>query len=89
MSCSYNINNCSSKEYGLTCETCFHMDDNKYLANAMQNYDKIQKWKIENGYNDIFPETSGTPTDHEDWINEFRNFCIEINRKQGTLNPNY
>jgi len=20
----YDINNCSSKEYGLTCETCFH-----------------------------------------------------------------
>ena len=25
---NYDINNCSSKEYGLTCETCFHMDDN-------------------------------------------------------------
>jgi len=26
---NYDINNCSSKQYGLTCETCFHMDDNK------------------------------------------------------------
>ena len=25
----YDIDNCSSKEYGLTCETCFHSDDAK------------------------------------------------------------
>lgn len=25
----YDINSCSSKEYGLTCETCFHSKDIK------------------------------------------------------------
>jgi len=60
---NYNLNECSSREYGLTCETCFHMDDSF--------------------------ETSGIPTDHKDWINEFKNFCIEINRRKGTLNPDY
>lgn len=24
---NYNLNNCSSKEYGLTCDTCFHNKD--------------------------------------------------------------
>jgi len=42
---NYNINNCSSKEYGLTCETCFHSEDEEYLIKQI----KQLKEGIKNG----------------------------------------
>ena len=29
---NYDLENCSSKEYGLTCETCFHMEDTEIFT---------------------------------------------------------
>ena len=41
---SNNINNCSSKEYGLTCDTCYHTNNfnqqklhNKYITSDKQH----------------------------------------------------
>jgi len=39
----YNINNCSSKEYGLTCETCFHNDDAKDDERHCVPYESLEQ----------------------------------------------
>jgi hypothetical protein len=28
---NYELDNCSSKEYGLTCDTCFHVNENTHV----------------------------------------------------------
>jgi hypothetical protein len=38
----YDINNCSSKEYGLTCDTCFHSEDEEY-DNFKKQWDEWHK----------------------------------------------
>jgi len=54
---------------------------NNYLKDVIKKYEDIQKWKIENNYSNLLFEDYGTPTDYEDWINEFTKFCIEINHR--------
>jgi hypothetical protein len=35
---NYDINNCSSKEYGLACKTCFHMDFRKIYEECWNKF---------------------------------------------------
>jgi hypothetical protein len=38
----YDINNCSSKEYGLTCDTCYHKDDPEFNKIQFENGSVIE-----------------------------------------------
>ena len=41
----YNLENCSSKEYGLTCETCFHTEDKQEERPCTPSESLIQSLK--------------------------------------------
>ena len=64
----YNLENCSSNEYGLTCDTCEHVKSFKHISGLTPQEVKVMD-KICGGYSEFLKLETQHPSEIQDFVN--------------------
>jgi len=81
----YDLKNCSSSCYGLTCETCFHKDDEKFEITSNACAYKISRHDVYEITKDLFDYTEITKENVMNNLLQFKGVYATPLNKEGKL----